>query len=705
MNFFYCTLYAWLVPFFACASQVSTFEENGKVGLKNDRGQILIPAQYEALGWSDGKISVVGKVTGYKLKDHWGLISTENHRITKAEYTELLPAENSLFVARKKTNLSLRFAAGCINTSGKVMIPFQYDGLSISSLRAIVIVRSGNQFLHGLIDLSNTILIPIKYRSIYPLGSLRYAAENFEKKISIYTDTGKQITDFSIDSISAYKKNYAIIFQNHRQGIIDRDGNVKVESRFREIHIDDNGAVKAREADEWFFLDGQNQMLRKYLADSISPIGKNLLKISHAGEVFFSDKEFNKIGQSFSSIGEFQFKRAVIEKNKKVGLTKPDGTVALEPRYEKLRWSASHILASSKFDGAQKWIILDSMGQPLSPKLYDTIEDFNGKFFPVKSRGYWGGVDRFGKETIACVFDSIVQQKNDHVVVLFKGQYGVISLQQEWIIIPQQQQLQLLNHERLLERTPTTTFLKSFDKNIIYFSDNKLAPQEDFLLEYLSSGTIWKIDMDGRIVDRQVHPDEPIQRILPESEGLRGIQRNGKFGFVDARGRLRIANRYEDIKIFSEGLAAAKIMGKWGYINHEDKIAIQPVYDEVTSFSNGFAYIKQKGLYGLIDKNGSPVLPPRYEKIKVLSSGRLLIQQEGNIGLADARGEILINPKYNRLEDTDNGYVIVEWNGKYGLLTLQGISTIPLIYDKLIFNPFENQFIGLKKSPWMEVKL
>ncbi len=199
MKFFLCILFAWLVPFFVTANQVKLFEENGKVGLKNDQGQVIIPAQYEALGWTDGNVSIVGKVTGYRLKNKWGLVSIDNHRITKAEYTELTPSENSLFVARKKTSLSLRLAAGCINAAGKVVIPFQYDGITISALRAIVFVRTENQFKYGLIDLTNNNLIPIKYRSIHPLGSLRFAVENFDMKISIFTDDGKQITDFLIE--------------------------------------------------------------------------------------------------------------------------------------------------------------------------------------------------------------------------------------------------------------------------------------------------------------------------------------------------------------------------------------------------------------------------------------------------------------------------------------------------------------------------
>src|SRR3569623_186702 len=47
----------------ASAEQFNTFDENGKVGLKDAQGKIVIPAQYEAIGWGDGKFSIVEHVT------------------------------------------------------------------------------------------------------------------------------------------------------------------------------------------------------------------------------------------------------------------------------------------------------------------------------------------------------------------------------------------------------------------------------------------------------------------------------------------------------------------------------------------------------------------------------------------------------------------------------------------------------------------
>ena len=136
--------------------------------------------------------------------------------------------------------MSLRQVAGCINSSGKTVLPFQYDGIKIAALRAVVYTRSGNQYKYGLIDLTNKLLIPLQYNDIDPLGSLRFAVENSSHKLALFTEEGKQLTDFNIDSISAYQKNYAIVYKGERQGLIDRDGQIKAEPVYREIKFTDD---------------------------------------------------------------------------------------------------------------------------------------------------------------------------------------------------------------------------------------------------------------------------------------------------------------------------------------------------------------------------------------------------------------------------------------------------------------------------------
>jgi hypothetical protein len=627
------------------ANSFSLFEENGKVGLKNEQGQIVIPAQHEAIGWSNGEFSLVNNVTGYKSNNRWGLINVQNNKLTKPEFEDLSPGEGLIIVARKKIPGTIKVQTGCINTAGKEVIPFQYDGLRISAFRAIVYTRSANQFKHGLIDLENKLLIPLSYQNIYPLGSLRYGVENFENKTAIFSEDGKQITNFLIDSLSSFKKDFAVFYQNQRQGLIDRQGQIKLEPTFREIIIQDDGSVSTRQSDAWMFLDGDNKLSRQFNADSVVVLRDNLIKIITAGKSQLTDNDFKPInGNLFSAVSPFINGRALITNGQRTGMIDQRGNTIIKPSYQSLINDGAYIRAVQRIDGKDRWLVLDATGNAIGSKNFEYVGAFNGQFFPVKNRGFWGALSPDGKEIIACVHDSLIQQLDNYVVVKFKGSYGIINLKEDWIATPQPYKLKLLNQSRYLLLTPKTKFLKGMDGTVIYFSDNELHIRTDHLLEHLPSGAIWKIDFNGVIVDRLVRPEE-VEEISRESEGLRAIKKDGRYGFIDSRGRLRIANRYEAVKDFSESLAAARIRGKWGFIDHHDQIAIQPVYDEVAPFKGNFSLVKQKDRYGLIDKNGKLVLPVRYEQITVLSNSRLLLKQNGFWGLADSKGKVIINPK------------------------------------------------------------
>ena len=688
--------------FYSSASPIdfSVFEENGKVGLKNEQGEVLIPAQYDAMGWSNGQFSIVNNITGYQANGLWGLININNNKVTKPEFTDLSPGEGSLIVARKKIHGTVKIQAGCISTSGKEVIPFSYDGIRISSFRAIVYIKTGHQFKHGLIDFENQILIPLSYQNIYPLGSLRYGVEDFDNKTAIFSEDGRQITNFLIDSLSTFKKDFAVFYQKQRQGLIDRQGQIRLEPVYAQIRINDDGSVSTRHADAWLFLDGENKLSRQYNADSINILGPGLLRIKSGGKIQLTNSEFKPITDLlFTSLSSFKGGKALFKTNNRTGIINQHGAVVIKPSFKTLIIDKHFIRGNQWMDNKNRWIILDSIGNTLTSRNYEFIGPYNGRYFPVKNRGFWGAVNASGKEVVACVHDSLVQSVNDLIVVMFKGKYGIINLKEDWIVTPQSNKIRLLDNGLYLLITPKTKFLKSLKGDVVYFSDNFLEIESDHLLEHLPSGALWKINFNGVITDRSVRPSD-VEEIFPESEGLRAIQKDHRYGFIDSLGRLRIANRYEAVKGFSGSLAAVKIRGRWGFINHEDKIAVQPVYDEVSSFTENFALVKQKNLFGIIDKSGRQVLIPRYDSLLALPGKRFKVMQNGLWGLADGNGKMIINPKFDRLDDLNNGYVIVERNSKFGLLTIHGLSTIPELYDGLTFDPHHNQYIAVKKSVW-----
>lgn len=682
-----------------------TFTDNGKVGLKNQQGTILVPAQYEALGWSDGSFSVVEKVTGYKLNDQWGLISISNQQVTKPVYSSLTPAPPNLFIASKQSALSLRISTGCITATGKIIIPFQYAGIRIHHSRAVVYTLDGGVLKYGLIDLEHKLLIPQVYQNIYPLGSLRFGVQNFQQKTSLFSENGKQITGFDIDSISPIQNNLAIIYQNGKQGLMNREGVIIKEPAFREIKLD-SGVPEARLSNEWHILTASNSLVKKVEADSLLPVGNNRIKFVSATGTQVLDLDLNKISkEEVSRLQPFRHGLAVFSIKQLKGVMKEDGSVLLPPAFQQVHIGPDYIITSAQSQGKEFSALYTLTGNRLTSKAYDRIQSFNGSFYPVQKNGFYGGIDHQGKEILACAYDSLVSVYEDLVAVKFKGAYGIINLKEEWKIIPQPNPIKLLNADRYFEFSDNLTFLKSITGTTIYFTSNPFEIAGDNLIETISNGGKWTINFNGQIIHREEPHDERNEKIYPSSEGLRGIKKNGKYGFIDDKGRLRIANRYEDILPFQEGLAGAKIRGKWGYINREDKIAIQPVFEEVSSFTTGYALVKQNGKYGFLQRDGNLALDVRYDNIKLLENGRILITVGNTVGLADADGNILLQPKYEFIDDLHNGFVIVKQNGHYGLVTQQGLSTIPLQYDLLLYEPVKNVFFGMKKSEFTELKL
>ncbi len=686
------------------AHPYQVFHENGKVGLKNDQGKVVIPARYESIGWSNGNFSVINEVTGCKTDNRWGLINLSNQKVTAVEYVELYPAGGDIMIARKKTPNTGLVRTGAITITGKEVIPFSYDGITIDSFRAIVFTKIGNQYRYGLIDLSNKTIIPQQYQEIRFIGTLRYAVRNFEGKMAVFTEDGKQMSSFSIDSISQFQSGYAIVFEGKYQGLMDRNGVMRLPSKYRELRIENERAVSAREPDKWIILSGDNKHVKELGADSLSVIDRSRYKVDIAGQVQLTDEGFAPVVQGvFNDIGPFVSGRARYTIGRLSGVILADGTVVVPALYRDVQVGSNFILANSGYGERNAWILFDSAGARKTSRVYDEMTSFSQGLFVVRTKGHCGLADLTGKEVARPIYDSIISRKDEFVTVKFQGLYGIIDLQERWIVTPRPHKVQHLSNDRFLEFTPTNNNLRASNGSLIYFTTNRLEAKDDHLIEYLSSGNIWKIDFNGVIVDRQLLPDQSLEVIFPETEGLRAVKRKGRYGFVDSQGRLRIANRYEAVRPFSEGLAPVQILGKWGFINMQDNVAIQPVYERVWDFENGRSLVSQKGLFGLVDKSGKLILPVRYEAIETLPTGNLLIRHNGLVGLADASGKVLVTPRYAALTDTGSGYVIVNKDGKYGVVTTQGVSTIPIIYDLINYDGYHEQFLALKKSAWTQL--
>jgi hypothetical protein len=691
-------LFFALIAWSYASAEYLVFYENGKAGVRDDSGNVLIPASFDALGWTDGSFSVVNQVTGFRQKGKWGLINLKKQFITKAEFESVTsPGGDRVVVSKRINPYTIKY--GCLDLTGKITVPFIYDGITIHGLRAIVFVKNGTRYEHGLIDLDDKTILPVRYRDIRPIGSLRFAIQNFDRRTALFSEQGTQLTEFVIDSISGFKKGNAIIYQDFRQGLVDREGMIRIQPSYRELRTSALG-IEGRMSDTWSIIDTNNKIIKSIDADELTADGTHYL-ISRAGKYGTVNETFERgIQLKYDRLGPFVNNLSPARLGNKFGVLSLSGKEAIPFEFDSLALEGNFVRAMKRNQGLIQWSVYDTFNVKKTERTYDEIHAFNGQFFPVKNHGFWGAVDRYGKEILACVYDSLLGYNYEVANVRFKGLYGIVGFNEKWRVYPQKNKLTIIDTEHYLEKQDTILFLRNTAGEIIYFTNNEVRIRNGFLEETSQDGTVRHVTLDG-ISSVIVSPPnvDNTDEIFAESEGMRGIRRDGQYGFIDSKGRLRIANRYERIGRFREGLAAVMIVGKWGFVDNTDHVVINPSFESVSEFMNGIAIVKRNGKTGIIDKGGHMVLPARYDSI-TRAPNFLILYEQKNAGLSDLTGRVLIEPRFDQLQLLPNNLVIVRNDEKWGVLTTDGMPVVPLVYNFIKYNPATNQFLANKKAAW-----
>jgi hypothetical protein len=142
------------------------------------------------------------------------------------------------------------------------------------------------------------------------------------------------------------------------------------------------------------------------------------------------------------------------------------------------------------------------------------------------------------------------------------------------------------------------------------------------------------------------------------TEGL-GCMRDAstrKYGFCNKRLETVIACKYDFAMNFAGGLAAISLDGKYGFIDYLGQIKIPCEFDEARSFDTevGLAAVRKGDLWGIIRTNGQLVLPLQYYTINYCGDGVWQVwgSREGRWGMKEG--------EYIRLDER-NGKIIHVW--------------------------------------------
>jgi hypothetical protein len=718
------TFLSFLFYFSYAQLEYSIFSEQDTRGLKNTAGEILIPANYDSLGWSQGLQLPVNDIIGYHV-NHWGLLSLKNSLITEPKYYHLWAFHKDLIIASVKGKFSNHLFYGALNSKGNAIIEFKYSSMVKKGNNLIISEEREGRLYYGLINQKNKRLLDVKYLSIEHYTNELFIFSNENNKKGLINSDGKVLIVPSLDSIALPQNGHARIFDKGKQGLIDELGKVLISPLHKSISIINDSTADVNNFQHWSFLSASNNVLENYYCDSVVHISNKCLLVYRNGHLEVVNGNMRSIWDNSKLTFQESFdNKLILSSDNKFGCITTNGVVFIPFKYDSIYTSKSYFYLKEK----RQWTIWNKFGRQVSKFKYDDIKSASENIIGVKRRGYWGFMDFQGEEIIPLKFDDVYPFVDRLAKVSYLKEYGVINQFGDWICQPIYEDIEIDiggfskatdgNRIDIVEESGNIIFqtfnaLEGHDsgflestidslRGLVYKSGNViLHPECERISRVLSGERIFvkKGTLTGILTasgDWDFYLSDRYEDFLGLNEEYYAVKIDGKYGFVDDQERLRISNRYDSVGLFHDGMAAIKLQGKWGFINKAEQLKVQPYYKEVSYFINGLSIVNEADKIGLINKNGTPILPVIYDRIERLKSNGFLIKKGTKYGWLDKVGAIIVPAEYDSLLVVTNNRLIAKRRGKYGLLNDGGLYSIPLIYDQ-IKHARKNIYFGIKK--------
>lgn len=506
-----------------------TLEQNQKYGVIDRNGNIVIEAEYGAVQIPNPSKAIFVCVKEYNenTKEYETVVYNEKKEVLLSNYKNVqaisiytnvnsTPYEKSVLTYKENGKY------GLINLEGKQITKPVYDEISSINYKEGTFLVKQNE-LEGIINMKGKVIIKCEYESV---TSDNYYSENGNKKQAGFI-VSKKTED-------GYRYGYA----NYRGTIILNPIYTQLE-RVTEI---------ANEKGVYFiaFKNGQAGLLKN---------NKEILNYE------YEDIQYNVLGSIF-----------VTKRNGKYGAVNQEGTTVLYPEYDNVYTGGMYLNALKDKD----IFIFDLNGNKIETNKVSKTKTENANYYIT--------IDKNNKYKVVDSKDNIIIDKDYTYIEYLLGDYFIVERDSKSGIIDSNGKSVIeLKYDSISRINETDILQMEKDKNIALYNLNmkeivsmdnaivkEVKDEKAYILLY--SDTDFKyLDKNGNILTSQN---------LFENNSLFAKNINGKWGFVDKDGNLKVQNDYELVTDFNKyGFAGIKKDGKWGSINQNGEVVQEPTYD------------------------------------------------------------------------------------------------------------------------------
>lgn len=348
--------------------------------------------------------------------------------------------------------------------------------------------------------------------------------------------------------------------QNGQWGVISKSGKIVIEPNFDDIFIYRNGTIKTTSGSNTSYYDSN---------------GRALLNFDPNKPTVFDEDGF----------AEYRL-------GGKAGLLDRSGEWKIKPTFSYAYRFGPAMQYIVHYNGGVGVIDI-SNNRWVIPNNFQYIDKLGDNGLAVANKkGLKGFIDQNGNWVLNPGSFEDISSFNEYGLALAKenGKCGFINSKFEWVIKP-------VSEEKYC--------FQRFD--------------EAGLFKYTVGGKIGLMDKQGTVT---VAPQ--FDKIFPLSQGLYPVQLNNKWGFINAKGDIKIPLKFDSATAFDKlGMARVELNAKSYIINTDGRLLLGESFDKVGYFGdNDWTEAKLNGKWGAIDRKGRWVIKPMYECLGVCLGDR-----------------------------------------------------------------------------------
>ncbi|MBX7242998.1 MAG: WG repeat-containing protein [Bacteroidia bacterium] len=536
--------------------------------------------------------------------------------------------------------------------------------------------RKGDKW--GLADTSGKVVVKCEYDGIsFPENGMIYV--KLKNETGIIDASGKTILEPKYKSVGYFHDHLAFINEKGKWGYINPKGEEAIEPKYEQAGNFNQGIARAKWKGKWGFIDtkGKEEVKNEY---------ESLLFIN--SDLYFGKKEgkwgaFNGFAKEilppvYDSIGAQNGDFRLIQKDKKWGLFKHYGEIVLECEYNEISSFNETFLRLRQWDKyglmhkkTQKVLPCEFTADALSEVAENAdfyywknantsrLTDFTkmaaplGPFFAAKKENKWAIMDTMLNEVYPFQFDSVYVLGNHYTVKKF-GKWGIYNPREK--------------------------------KFTIFCRFTELKPDTDGRIISRLQNDYGMIDTFGNMLVACIY-----EEVHSKGPDLFQVSMNGKYGLINSLGIPVTPLKYTEIEDYNQQYAFLQTGQKTGLFDYQNKkILIPAMFDAVTFWKNNMIVVREKEEYGIMNTSGKWVNHLQYSEVTEQYNGRLKVRKNNKIGWMDSTGRMFIPCKYDSAGNWFSGIVPVKYKGKWGAVDSLGRVTIPFEYNA-VWHPLNDE--------------